>query len=85
MIYENPAPYILYYALQLPLVIIAIIIMYKSGDFSSKVQKDGGTKILLFLVLFAAILFPVGHVYGILNSLQCSRYMKRFLSRKKGG
>lgn len=61
MIYENPAPYILYYALQLPLVIIAIIIMYKSGDFSSKVQKDGGTKILLFLVLFAAILFPVGH------------------------
>lgn len=60
-IYENPAPYILYYALQIPLVIAAIVIMYKNGEFSNKIQKDGGTKILLGLILFVAILFPVGH------------------------
>ena len=59
-IYEQVGPWLIEYVMHIPLAIIGFILLWKQGTFN---LKNTGGKIMLALVLFMCLSFPIGQAY----------------------
>ncbi|MBR0597860.1 hypothetical protein [Sinanaerobacter chloroacetimidivorans] len=57
-IYEQIGPWLIEYAMHIPLAVIGFVLLCKEGVF----KKPGG-KILFILVVFICLFFPISQAY----------------------
>lgn len=59
-IYEQFGPYVIQYAMHIPLAILGFVLMYKAGVFDFK--KPSG-KIIFVITLLICLIFPLSQAY----------------------